>query len=239
MKKTLVALAMLTVTALLHAQNSKTDSKDTTSNLPKGTYLKEGSLYIQTGYTVLFATDKKTITIVPDNAKGRDNSPGSTSTLKCKCEDETNCGITFTNRKIECFGPECCYLYNAKSVNDLQNNPGGTDIKWQRILNTSPPSFTSPSDKIDITVQFTTKKVRNGTVLVYESGDKYKIYASYKNRQLTEWYAMGEDGKKIKSTRLGITPTTCEDCVMMPTGQMFCKKCVVTPGIVLPVKSAD
>jgi len=239
MQKLFLLLAMQSITALLYAQNTKTV---TANNLPKSLYLKNNSLYVQSGYKIVQSTDKKIITIIRENAKSRDNSPESTPSIKCKCADETNCGVTFTSNKIECFGPTCCYLYFAKSTSILANNSSSadnSDIKWQRVLNTPIPSVTASPGKIDITEQINNKKVRNGTVLVYESGGKYKIYTTYKNGQLTEWYGMGEDGKKIKSARLGITPTTCEDCVIMPTGQMFCKKCVVTPGIVLPVKSAD
>lgn len=229
---------MLTTTAILYAQKTKSDYLDTAINLPKGTYLKEGSLYVRDGYKILQSTDKKTITIVPENAKSLDNTPESTPNIKCKCDDGKDCGITFTNRKIECFSAEeCCKLYMSKSSGILATTSG--DIKWEQVRSKPSTTLSTNTDKIDITEQFNNKKIRNGTVLVYGSEGKYKIYATYKKGKLVEWYGMGEDGKKIKSSPLGITPTSCEDCLVAPNGTMYCKKCTTTPAVILPAKSAN
>lgn len=237
MQKILSLIAMLSITALLNAQN--TNNTDTTNNLPKGTYLKEGSLYVQDGYKIIQSADKKIITIIKQTAKKSNDSPEISSSLKCKCADDTNCGITFTNRKIECFGPECCFLYSTESKTLFANNPSGAnsaDIKWRQIPKTTPPPVTTSSDRIDISDQINKKKITNGTVVVYEANGKYKIYATYKKGKLTEWYGMGEGGKKIKSSPVALTPTTCEDCMILPGGVTVCKKCTVTPGVVLPAK---
>lgn len=238
----LLITIILSIKVLLYAQNSNPKDIDSSINLPKGTYLKDGNLYVKNGYKIVQSPDKKTITIVQENAKGRDSSPESTPTIKCKCNDDTNCGVLFSSNKIECFGPGCCYLYFSKSTKNLQNTSSDSidnSIKWERIITKPNHAAADSVTKIDITEIIKNKKVRNGTVLVYENDNNYKIYTTYKNGRLTEWYAIGEDGRKIKSSSLGITPINCEDCIVLPNGTMVCKKCTNSPGITLPAKSVN
>jgi hypothetical protein len=155
---------------------------------------------------------------------------------KCTfCEDEA---LTKNCKEYDCSLTECKESKSSKgSDGRLLSKP--IDIEGKQIWIQNDSNLRTPKDTIDITEQIKNTKVRNGTVVVYETKDKYKIYATYKNGKLTEWYGMGEDGRKVKSTQLGITPTTCEDCLVHPNGGMYCKKCTTTPGVVLPAKSTN
>ena len=146
------------------------------------------------------------------------------------CEDEA---LTKNCKEYDCSLTECKESKNIKAT-DGKEISKPIDIQGKQVRMQQDSS--KPSTSIDLTEFFNKKKAVNGTVVIYETESKYKIYATYSKGRLIEWYGMGEDGKKIKPSQLGVTPTTCEDCVVHPDGFMFCKKCTTTPGVILPAK---
>lgn len=148
------------------------------------------------------------------------------------CEDEA---LTKNCKEYECSLTECKEIKNIKETGGKElSKPISIEGKQIRLNRDS----SQPAAYIDITNLFTEKKVANGTVLIYESENHHKIYASYKKGKLVEWYGMGADGTKIKSSQRGITPVSCEDCIVLPNGVMTCKKCTSTPGVTVPIKKA-
>ncbi len=242
MKKLKLALFFMSSAFLVQAQKIESHTLDT---LPVGVNMVKGSVYIEEGYKAILSTDKKIITVIPDqNAKkAGGNTPGAYPNFKCTCSDGKDCGVTMTNRKIECFASdECCRLEISKSTQILatmQNATNAPDIKWIPVTNIIPEKASANSQRIDITAKLDSLKVKNGIVLVHEEKGKYKIFASFKNNKLIEWYAIDNKGKKTVSSPVALSPTTCEDCVIMPGGVTVCKKCNVTPGVTLPAKVAN
>ena len=146
------------------------------------------------------------------------------------CEDEK---LTINCKEYECSLTECKESKNTKETDGKElSKPINIQGKQIRMGQDS----SKPSNHIDITALFNEKKVSNGTVLIYESEGKYKVYAVFKKGKLLEWYGADENGAKIKPAPSGITPTTCEDCVVLPNGTMLCKKCTNTPNVNIPVK---
>jgi len=151
------------------------------------------------------------------------------------CEDKE---LTKNCKEYDCSLTECTESKSIKgSDGRLLSKPIAIQGKQIRIQDDS--TGRTPHSSIDLTEHFNNRKVKNGTVLIYQGEKKMKVYATYKSGKLIEWYAMGEDGKKIKSSQVALTSTTCEDCVILPNGTTICKKCTITPGVVLPVKRAD
>lgn len=149
------------------------------------------------------------------------------------CEDEA---LTKNCKEYNCTLTECTESKPAKATGGKQlAKPVDIQVKQIRMNQENSDSLTHK----DITNHFKTKKVTNGTIVIYEAEDKIKVYATYKNGKLIEWYALGDDGKKINPIQRGLTPTSCEDCVLLPSGVTFCKKCTNTQIATMPSKKAD
>lgn len=153
------------------------------------------------------------------------------------CEDKA---LTKNCKEYDCSLTECTESKGIKSGDGrLLAKPVNIEGIQVRGLDNKDSTNKQLSTPVDVTGYINSKKIANGKILVYENDDQYKIFAVYKKGQLTEWYAMGEDGKKIMSSPVALTPTTCEDCIITPGGVTFCKKCTVTPGVILPAKSLN
>jgi hypothetical protein len=224
------------------------EDSNTTSKLPKGTKFENGKVVVTSGYKAVQSSDKTMVLLLANDGLGVRGG------FRCDCDGGSSgtCNLSIINNKIVCGGDACCELvvtiYDEEKYIAMEAVEKAPEkLKWKKLvfpIEDKQVKFQNNKDSsgkssVDITEYIKNKKVANGTVVVYETEDKYKIYAIYKKGKLTEWYAMGDDGKKIQSSQLGITPTTCEDCILLPTGQTYCKKCTTTPGVSLPAKRAD
>ena len=68
---------------------------------------------------------------------------------------------------------------------------------------------------IDLGWDKTRKKVRNGDVIVHKEPGKYDIYASFKKKQVTGYYAIDAKGNKIPAT-VTRDKDGCFYCIKLP-----------------------
>ena len=69
--------------------------------------------------------------------------------------------------------------------------------------------------------QLTRKKVSNGNVLIHTVPGKYDLYASYKSKKVTGYYAINAKGKKIFPT-YSASATNCIACITIEGGINYC-----------------
>jgi hypothetical protein len=156
--------------------------------------------------------------------------------VKYKCVFCEDAALTKNCKTYDCSLTECKESKNIKETSGKElSKPIDIQGKQIRIQEDS----SKPSNHIDITNLLNERKVQNGTAVIYESEGKYKVYAVYKKGKLVEWYGTDKVGTKIQPSQLGITPTSCEDCVVTPDGTMFCKKCTKTLSVNMPIKKAE
>ncbi len=160
-----------------------------------------------------------------------------TVSYKCIfCEDKE---LTKNCKEYNCSLTDCTEAKtNDSKQGDLQKDTIRIEGKLIK-METKEDSIKTEPEKTDLTPYFNRQKNVNGTVLIYELKGGYKIYATYKNSRLTTWYSIGPDGKKIKPSASGITPVSCEDCLLLPDGRTVCKRCTTTPLGTPPVKMAS
>jgi hypothetical protein len=156
--------------------------------------------------------------------------------VKYKCAFSEDAALTKNCKEYDCSLTECKESKNIKETSGKEFSKP-IDIQGKQIRMRQDSS--KPSNHVDITNLLSERKVQNGKVVIYESEGKYKVYAVYKKGKLVEWYGTDEAGAKIKPSQLGITPTSCEDCIVLPSGMMVCKKCTTSTGVNMPIKKAE
>jgi hypothetical protein len=73
----------------------------------------------------------------------------------------------------------------------------------------------------DVTAQMKRTKTANGNVLLREEAGKFKLYVSYKNSSVAEFYAIDGKGNKIPATYTA-KDTKCVACITVEGGLNYC-----------------
>jgi hypothetical protein len=91
------------------------------------------------------------------------------------------------------------------------------------VLFFSAAEKTSAQTVISIGKSIDSAKTANGTVLIYTAKAKHKLYGTYKDNALVDWYAVDMNGNRL-STSTSKSVTVCQVCVTQ-NGIKICYNC--------------
>lgn len=175
MKKSILVL-LLFASTFVSAQRVT----DSTSTPLKGTFIENGKLKLEPGYSVVLSKDKKVATV-------RSGSLGvSSGKVMCVCvEGGGGCSLIIAGNSLGCDGPGCCKLLisNDKNLASTTATTGAEDGKenWSKLI-LSPPAIKTLETT---SVLPKGSSIKNGKIVLekgyafYESADK-KILTVYR-----------------------------------------------------------
>ena len=134
MKKFVFTTALLLITICLFSQKNGKIIRDSTRTPLKGTFIKNGKIYLSPGYKVTYSEDKTLATI------SRQNGNGISGSFSCSCGVLSNkkCSVTSTDGAIYCDGESCCGLVVTTNSSNLAitSTSGNADgnITWKVLV---------------------------------------------------------------------------------------------------------
>jgi len=131
MRRILIAVSCVLLSIIVTAQPKSTG---TTSELPKGTFFKNGAVCLSPGYKVTFSKDGKVASISKQNGNGV-----TSGRFACSCADKDgdNCSTTTRGEKIICTGDACCSLLvmmDPSASGSLATSGSADSVKWKTLI---------------------------------------------------------------------------------------------------------
>ena len=132
MKQFILILTPIFFLGNLQAQQANT--KSTANNLPKVTYIKNGTIYVKSDYKAVISTDKKIATIVTTKTSI------VIGALKCSCQIDSCEWVKVlqpSTSTIACKGGPCCSVgswVNTTSADIKEVSGDDKTIKWEVVV---------------------------------------------------------------------------------------------------------
>ena len=97
-------------------------------------------------------------------------------------------------------------LINAQ-VSNLPRKTGTTGVN------------TNTATAVNINKQLDSLRKPNGSVLIHTEKGQHKLYATFTNNKISEYYAITQSGKRLNAT-YNTSETTCKVCISNPSGSI-------------------